>query len=105
MLEILLLILDFILSEIKRFFVFILNEIRTLINVIINFMLNPASYRHNVMAEYNMTADAKTIKRQRRKLSFVYHVIVLFICFSFLMLYDVADEEQYLFIYEFHKWW
>jgi uncharacterized membrane protein len=66
---------------------------------------NPLEVNADLRAEHNMTLKVREVKRQRRKLAIIYNLFVFFLFFSFLMFYDVADEDQYLFIYEFHKWW
>lgn len=69
------------------------------------FDLNPITKYSDLRAHYNMTLKARKVKKERRKLSLFYHLFLFFCFFSILMFYDVADEDQYLFIYEFHKWW
>jgi hypothetical protein len=59
----------------------------------------------DLYAESNMTLRARVLKKQRRKLTFYYSLWFLFMFWSFLMFYDMADEDQFFFVYEFHKWW
>jgi hypothetical protein len=69
------------------------------------FALNPIIVNAELKANSNMALKARIVKKERRKLSLLYHLFFFFCFFSILMFYDVADEELYLFIYEFHKWW
>jgi hypothetical protein len=96
----------FFVNFIKAIYRFICNGIRKIKNFLINlYYLNPGEVKADLIAEYNMTLKARDVKKQRRKLSLFYHLFVLFLFFSILMFYDMGDEDQYLFIYEFHKWW
>lgn len=79
---------------------------RKLKNFIIDFIFdNSLNKKADSIAEYNMTLKARKLKKQRRKLSLFYQFCFLFCFCSILLFYDVADEDQFLFIYEFHKWW
>ena len=89
-----------------KIYIYIRTKIRKLKKYLRNFFeLNPINVNADLKANSNMTLKARIVKKERRKLSFLYHLFVFFFFFSFLMFYDVADEDQYLFIYEFHKWW
>jgi len=89
-----------------KIYIYIRTKTRKLKKNLRNFFdLNPINVNADLKANSNMALKARIVKKERRKLSLLYHLFVFFFFFSFLMLYDVADEDQYLFIYEFHKWW
>lgn len=99
-------LIRFFINFFKSIYNFIFHIFRKLKNFFVNlYYLNPIEVKADLIAESNMILKGRVFKKKRRKLALYYHLFVLFFFFSFLMFYDMADEDQYLFIYEFHKWW
>jgi hypothetical protein len=98
-------ILQFLSGVLFRFTV---NRLRTLrlflkdcLEVLPFFFKHPDSF-----AEYNMVLTRKQSRKQRLRRSIFNHLCVFaLLSFFLLFFYDIADEDQFLFLYEFHKWW
>jgi hypothetical protein len=100
------LILRKLIRFIYLFFYFIKKKTRLFKNAIKKkYQLNKLYLKADLLAEQNMTLKYKILKKKKKYISLICHLIIFFIFFSFLMFYDMADEEQYFFVYEFHKWW
>jgi len=62
-------------------------------------------YRHGV-TEYTMVSTNKDYKLQKRRFKVLHHLLVFCIFSSILIFFfDMAEDDQFLYLYEFHKWW
>jgi hypothetical protein len=100
------LILRKLISFISLFSNFIKKKNRAFKNAIRNkYQSNRLYLKFDSLSEYNMTLKHRAYKKKKKRLSLICHFFIFFLFFSFLMFYDMADEDQYFFVYEFHKWW
>lgn len=62
-------------------------------------------YRNGV-TEYTMVSLNKDYKRQKRRFKVLHHLLVLCLFGSIsIFFFDMAEDDQFLYLYEFHKWW
>lgn len=58
-----------------------------------------------IFTEYNMRLSVRHKLKQKSRRNIIIFLYVFFIFSVVLFFYDIADEEQFLFMYDFHKRW
>src|SRR3990167_5491342 len=82
-----------------KIYIYIRTKIRKLKKYLRNFFeLNPINVNADLKANSNMTLKARIVKKERRKLSLLYHLFVFFFFFFFFFMMLLMKINIYLFM-------